>query len=103
MTGTNDLPESLAVLNGQLFVSDGSGGVNLINLSSGVVASRSTTPGVGLTGLGILSQFAPGLSLNGGIVFVPVSIPEPASVITSALAIVFLNIFVKIRKAQPRH
>jgi hypothetical protein len=51
-TGTGDIPESLTVLNGQLFVGDGAGRVNTIDLSTGTVSSYFSTPSVGLDSLG---------------------------------------------------
>lgn len=54
INGTDDLAEAMTVLNGDLFVSDGSGRVNLINLSSGAVVSSFGTNMVGLDGLGTL-------------------------------------------------
>lgn len=50
--GTTDIAENLTVLNGQLFVSDGSGRVNRMDLSSGNVAFSFTTGMIGLNGIG---------------------------------------------------
>lgn len=55
ITGTGDLAESLTVLDGNLFVSDGAGRVNQINLASGAVSSYFSTGMVGLEGLGSLN------------------------------------------------
>jgi hypothetical protein len=52
IVGTTDIAENLTVLSGQLFVSDGSGRVNRIDLSSGIVASSFNTGMVGLNGIG---------------------------------------------------
>ena len=51
-TGTGDIPESLTVLNGQLFVGDGAGRVNTIDLSTGTVSSYFSTTSFGLDSLG---------------------------------------------------
>jgi DNA-binding beta-propeller fold protein YncE len=50
--GFGDIPESMTVLNGQLFVGDGAGRVNRIDLSTGNVASYFTTASFGLDSLG---------------------------------------------------
>ncbi len=50
-----DIPESLTILNGQLYVGDGSGSVNLINTSSGAGTPVFSTSNVGLIGLGTYS------------------------------------------------
>ncbi|MBV9677666.1 MAG: hypothetical protein JO185_15110 [Acidobacteriaceae bacterium] len=52
ISGTNDIPESLTVLNGMLFVSDGSGTVSRVDLSTGRVNPVFNTGTVGLNGLG---------------------------------------------------
>jgi len=51
-SGFFDLPENLTVLGGNLFVGDGSGRVNRMNLSTGAVASSFSVGAVGLNGLG---------------------------------------------------
>jgi hypothetical protein len=47
-----DIPESLTVLNGQLFVGDGSGEVSRINPVTGSVLASFQTPNIALTSLG---------------------------------------------------
>jgi hypothetical protein len=47
-----DIPESLTILNGQVYVGDGSGRVNLINSSTGAGTQVFSTSNVGLVGLG---------------------------------------------------
>lgn len=47
-----DIPESLTVLNGQLYVGDGSGRVNLVSTVSGAGTPIFSTSNVGLVGLG---------------------------------------------------
>ncbi|HLH02869.1 MAG TPA: hypothetical protein VKX25_08865 [Bryobacteraceae bacterium] len=54
ITGTGDLAEAMTVLSGQLYVSDGSGAINRIDLSSGAVSSSFSTGMIGLDGLGSL-------------------------------------------------
>jgi hypothetical protein len=51
-SGFFDLPENLTVLGGNLFVSDGSGRVNRMNLATGAVTSSFSVGAVGLNGLG---------------------------------------------------
>jgi hypothetical protein len=51
----SDIPESITVLNGQVYVGDGSGRVNVINPSNGAGTTLFATPNVGLVGLGNLS------------------------------------------------
>lgn len=61
-----DIPESITVLDGQVFVGDGSGRVSRINLSTGAATTVFNTPNVALTSLGnynggllALNQFGP--------------------------------------------
>lgn len=56
ISGTNDIPESLTVLNGMLFVSDGSGTVSRVDLSTGRVNPVFNTGTVGLNGLGTFNR-----------------------------------------------
>ena len=51
ISGTGDIPESLTILNGNLYVSDGAGHVNLMNLNTGGVTSYFDTGMFGLNGL----------------------------------------------------
>ncbi len=51
----NDIPESITILNGQVYVGDGSGRVNIVNLSTGTGTTLFSTPNVGLVGLGNLN------------------------------------------------
>jgi hypothetical protein len=55
VSGTSDLEENLTVLNGNLYVSDGAGKVNLINLSTGSVSSSFQAAPFGLNGIGSLN------------------------------------------------
>jgi hypothetical protein len=55
VTGTADIAENLTVLNGNLYVTDGAGYVNLINLSNGSVASSFKAAPFGLNGIGSLN------------------------------------------------
>jgi hypothetical protein len=55
ISGFNDLPENLTVLNGSLYVSDGSGAVNRIGLATGTAVSSFNIGAVGLNGLGSLN------------------------------------------------
>lgn len=51
----NDIPESITILNGQVYVGDGSGRVNVVNPSNGAGTTLFATPNVGLVGLGDLN------------------------------------------------
>jgi hypothetical protein len=55
ISGFNDLPENLTVLNGSLYVSDGSGAVNRIDLATGTAVSSFNIGAFGLNGLGSLN------------------------------------------------
>jgi hypothetical protein len=55
ISGLNDLPENLTVLNGNLYVSDGSGAVSRIDLATGTALSSFNIGAVGLNGLGSLN------------------------------------------------
>ena len=51
----NDIPESITILNGQVYVGDGAGRVNTVDLSTGTGTTLFSTPNVGLVGLGNLN------------------------------------------------
>jgi hypothetical protein len=55
ITGLADLAEGVTVINGALYVSDGAGKVNQINLSTGAVSTSFSTGMVGLDALGSLN------------------------------------------------
>jgi hypothetical protein len=68
ITGTGDLSESMTVLNGNLYVSDGAGRVNTIDLASGAVSSYFSTGMVGLDGLASLTGDLLALSFSSNAV-----------------------------------
>lgn len=68
ITGTGDLAESMTILNGNLYVSDGAGRVNTIDLASGAVSSYFSTGMVGLQGLASLSGDLLALSFSSNAV-----------------------------------
>lgn len=64
VTGTGDIVEGLAVLGGQLFVSDGAGGVSRVDTATGIAQSVFTTPSVGLEGIASFQGSLATLSFN---------------------------------------
>ena len=76
--GFGDIPESMTVLNGQLYVGDGAGKSNAIDLSTGNVASYFGTASFGLTWLG---------NYNGNLLALEVAFPSTISVFSTGGAL----------------